>query len=199
MPDAFLFDIGNVILPFDFRITARKLAPLCDHPAEEILQRVAPLMVELEIGRMGSDAFLEAAAAAVGYRGDRQFLHDALVDIFDPNVAMAEFIEGLAAEGTRLCLLSNTNGIHAAFFEARYPVFDLFGGRIYSHEVGMMKPDPAIFAHARDFLDLVPDRTIYVDDSLPNCEAGAAAGFRAIHYARERHGDFLAAVAALRG
>lgn len=199
MPDAFLFDIGNVILPFDFRITARKLADHCELSAEEILPRVAPLMVELEIGRMSPDAFFDAASAEIGYRGDRRFLHDALVDIFDPNVAMAEFIETVAGEGTRLCLLSNTNGIHAAFFEARYPVFNHFVGRIYSHEVGMMKPDPAIFAHARDHLGLVPERTIYVDDSLPNCEAGAAAGFRSIHYARERHGEFLEAVAALRG
>lgn len=199
MPHAFLFDIGNVILPFDFKITARKLADHCELSAEEILPRVAPLMVELEIGRMTPDAFFDAASAEIGYRGERQYLHDALVDIFDPNLAMAEFIESLAGKGTRLCLLSNTNGIHAAFFEARYPVFNHFEGRVYSHEVGLMKPDPAIFAHARDHLRLVPGETIYVDDSLPNCEAGAAAGFHAIHYTRERHDEFLDAVAALRG
>lgn len=198
MTDAFLFDIGNVILPFDFSITARKLALHSEVAADEILQRVAPLMVELEMGRLDPDAFFDAAGAEIGYRGGREYLHDALVDVFDPNVPMAEFIGSLAAEGVRLCLLSNTNGIHVNFFEARYPVFGHFEGRIYSHEVGMMKPDPAIFAHARDHLGLVPERTLYIDDLLANCEAAQACGFRSIHYARDRHDAFLEAVASLR-
>ena len=198
-PLAFLFDIGNVILPFDFTISARRLAELSHATAEEIFERLAPLLVPLETGTLAPDPFIAEASQRIGYSGDAATFRNILADIFDPNLAMISFIESLKAEGAPLYLLSNTNGIHATFFEAEYPVFALFDGAIYSHEVGMMKPDPAIFALAKERFSLDPSRTLYIDDLAANCEAGAAAGLHTIVYDRLRHEEFLAEVASLRG
>ncbi|HRQ90040.1 MAG TPA: HAD family phosphatase [Bacteroidia bacterium] len=194
---AFLFDIGNVILPFDFTISARKLAARSAVSAEEILALVSPLTVDLELGRVSVDDFTAAASERIGYTGEPDFFRSALADIFDPNLPMIAFIEALKAEGVPLYLLSNTNRIHADFFEAAYPVFGLFDGGIYSHEVGLMKPDPAIYELAKTTLPLDPARTIYIDDLAANCVAGAAAGFQSVVYARERHAEFLDEVAAM--
>lgn len=198
MSYSFLFDIGNVILPFDFSISARKLAARSAVPAEEILERVSPLTTGLELGTLSPEEFIAAASARIGYEGKPGDFRAAFADIFDPNLSMVAFVESLKAEGAPLYLLSNTNGIHAPFFEAAYPVFGLFDGAIYSHEVGLMKPDPGIFELARTRFSLQPERTIYIDDLAENCEAGAAVGFRSLVYARERHGEFLEAVSALR-
>ena len=195
----FLFDIGNVILPFDFTISARKLAAHSRATAEEILPLVSPLTVDLELGNTSPADFIAAASERIGYEGHPEFLRSAFADIFDPNLPMISFIESLKAEGAPLYLLSNTNAIHASFFEAAYPVFGLFDGGIYSHEVGLMKPDPAIYELAKTTLPLDPARTIYIDDLAANCETGAAAGFRSVVYAKERHAEFLKTVAALRG
>lgn len=199
MTEAFLFDIGNVILPFDFTISARKLAARSAVSAEEVLALVSPLTVDLELGRLSPEDFIAAASERIGYAGDPGFFHSAFADIFDPNLPMVAFIESLKAEGIPLYLLSNTNGIHASFFESAYPVFGLFDGGIYSHEVGLMKPDPAIFELAKTALSLDPAATIYIDDLAANCEAGAAAGFRSVVYARDRHAEFIEGVAAMRG
>lgn len=194
MPDAYLFDIGNVIITFDFRISARKIASHSTVSPEEVLALVSPLTIDLELGKITPAAFIEAASERIGYTGDPDDFHTSFADIFELNLPMVAFIEMLKAEGKSLFLLSNTNGIHVPFFEATYPVFSLFEGRIYSHEVGLMKPDPAIYEVVKSTLPLDPARTIYIDDNPANCEAGAAAGFLSIPYQAERHDEFLAAV-----
>ncbi len=198
MPDAFLFDIGNVIITFDFGISARRLAELSRASAEEIIERVGPLTVGLELGEIQPKEFVAEAAERIGYGGDAATFRSLFADIFELNEPMVEFIASLKAEGVPLHLLSNTNAIHAPFFEANYEVFGLFDGRVYSHEVGLMKPDPAIYELVTERLSLDPSRTLYIDDMPENCAAGAAAGFLVEPYSADRHGDFLEAVAGRR-
>ncbi|MCB1207147.1 MAG: HAD family phosphatase [Verrucomicrobiae bacterium] len=198
MPDAFLFDIGNVIITFDFSISARKIARESDATADEILNLVSPLTIDLELGKLSPEAFIEAASERIGYRGAPATFREAFADIFELNLPMVAFIENLKADGIPLYLLSNTNGIHAPFFESTYPVFGLFDGGIYSHEVGLMKPDPAIYELVRNTLPLDPARTVYIDDAQANCTAGEAAGFLSVPYSASRHDDFLEAVSRLR-
>lgn len=197
MPDAYLFDIGNVIITFDFSKAARKIAPLSAVAPEELLARVTPLTVSLELGHLSPEAFIEEASETIGYTGSSSFFRAAFEDIFELNEPMVAFIETLKKEGSPLYLLSNTNGIHVPFFEATYPVFDLFDGRIYSHEVGFMKPDPAIYDVVKNTLPIAAGRTVYIDDLAANCEAGRDAGFLAVHYSAPHHDEFLNAVAEL--
>jgi len=194
MTDTFLFDIGNVIITFDFGRAAARLAPHSRVDAAEALARVNEFTPALETGRLSPEQFVAAASEAIGYEGDPGEFVRAFEDIFELNQAIVEFIERLHADGFALHLLSNTNAIHVPFFEKTYPVFERFDGRIYSHEVGAMKPDAAIYDAAIRRLGIDPASTVYVDDRIDNCEAGRRAGFHAIPYAVEDHGAFLAAV-----
>jgi putative hydrolase of the HAD superfamily len=191
MPDAYLFDIGNVIITLDVTIAARKIASRASVAPEELLAMVSPLAIDLELGKITPDAFIAAASERIGYTGDPEYFRSSFADIFELNLPMVSFIESLKAQGKPLYLLSNTNGIHVSFFEATYSVFGLFDGRIYSHEVGLMKPDPAIFEVVKSSLPLDPARTIYIDDMPANCEAARVAGFHAVPYTATRHDEFL--------
>lgn len=188
---AVLFDIGNVIIAFDFRRAMKRLQPDCTLEAEEALASVMPLVPELETGRMSEAEFIREASTRIGYRGTAAEFQAAFEDIFDLNEPIVALVESLHQRGVRLCLLSNTNGIHVPFFEGHYPVFGHFVGRIYSHQVGVMKPDPRIYEITIERLGLDPARTLYIDDLEKNCEAGAAAGFWTHCYDRTRHGDLL--------
>lgn len=188
---AILFDIGKVIVDFDFQVSARKIAPLCSLPSVQILEVLTPHMVELESGQISRDQFLDLATKMIGFDGERQFLVDAFQDVFDLNEPMVELIEAEYARGTDLCLLSNTNGIHAPFLFENYAVFGRFRGAVLSHEVKCMKPEPEIFDKTIDALDLDPGRTIYIDDRPENCEAGKAKGFHSICYDLKEHECFL--------
>lgn len=194
LPDAFLFDIGNVIITFDYDQVVHRLAPHSRLPAGEILPALKPLGAELEAGRISGDTFLEESAKRLGFSGSIEQLHQRFADIFALNAPMAHLIEDLSGQ-VALYLLSNTNEIHARFFETRFPVFSHFQGRIYSHEVGCLKPDPAIYAIAIERLNLNPAKTVYIDDLPENCAAGRTAGFLAVPYAHQDHDAFLREVA----
>lgn len=192
MSPAFLFDIGNVILSFDFSKAAERLSPKCRLSPEEGLREVAPLVDPFERGEMTPEQFIAVASNKMGYEGSAEEFRAAFEDIFDLNERVVELIESLDRRDHPLHLLSNTNRLHVPYFERTWPVFERFSGRIYSCDVGVMKPDPEIFRITIDSLDLDPGSTIYIDDLPANCEAGAEAGLRAIPYARERHDDLLA-------
>ena len=190
MVRAFLFDIGNVILAFDFGKAAQRIESQCECSAAQILERVSTLTETLELGKITPQEFYDQAIELIGYQGDRAFLAASFEDIFEVNEPMVAAIEAIHKAGLPLHLLSNTNGIHVPFFEATYPVFALFEGRIYSHEVGMMKPNPRIYGHVVTELGLEPTTTVYIDDLAANCEAGRDAGFISILYDRSDHESF---------
>lgn len=181
-PD-YLFDIGNVILFFDYQRFTRRIEAECACPVAELLPSLAKEMQLLEGRSLPVDEFLERAFARIRYRGRREAFVCAWQEIFEPNQPVVDLIQGLGDQGHRLYLLSNTNQLHADYFLRQYPVFERFHGCVFSHEVGCAKPEPEIYQTAIRKLGLQPARTVYVDDLPANVEAGAAHGFIAVRYA----------------
>lgn len=193
-PRDVIFDIGNVLLFFDFQIFARKIAGQCGFPATELLPRLEEHMWELEARGLPVDEFFPRAAQRLNYCGNPADFVRAWQEIFEPNEPVIEFATQLKASGHRLFLLSNTNPWHAEHFLARYPVFALFDDRVFSHEEGCAKPEARIFQIARERFGVSPGDTLYIDDRLENVEAGRLAGFRVFHYQGQDVGDLWAAV-----
>jgi len=193
---AFLFDIGNVILRFDFTIALRKLATQADSSdPTELLARLEPVKFMLEDGQIDRASFLRAAIDVLRYRGTEAELVAALEDIFTENTPMSALIAQLH-EHYPLYLLSNTNDIHVDFFLRRYPVFQHFSGGVYSHKARASKPNAAIYEIACRQLGLEPSSTFFIDDLLPNIETAQRLGFQTHHYHHERHAELLAALEA---
>jgi putative hydrolase of the HAD superfamily len=90
-----------------------------------------------------------------------------------PVPAMYETIRVLRGAGYRTALLSNSWGCH------EYPRADfpgLFDVVVISGEVGMRKPEEAIFRHAARALGLEPRECVFIDDVEANVAAAAACG-----------------------
>jgi len=195
MKTAYLFDIGNVILKFDFSLAAARIAPHTDYSVEEILPMFEPFIAVMETGQMSIEEFGIAGKEKLGYRGTPEELVAGLQDIFTDNPPMDALIEELAATGADLVLFSNTSALHRTFFCPKYPILEKFTGAIYSYEVGAMKPHELIYRAAVEQYGLVPENTIYVDDLPANIEAGIEHGFRGFQYDYNDHQalvDFIA-------
>lgn len=83
------------------------------------------------------------------------------------------------SRGLRTALLSNTEAPAAAFFRSQnHPGFDLL---VFSCEVGLIKPDPAIFILAASRLELPTHSLLFVDDNPDFAEAARHAGLQALH------------------
>lgn len=94
-----------------------------------------------------------------------------------------ELLGEIHARKHRLTGLSNWNGETFADMRALFPLLGLFEGVTVSGEVGLAKPDPAIYRHHQDRFGLDTARTVFIDDNRLNIEAARAMGWRTVHFA----------------
>lgn len=197
MIHAVLFDIGNVLLKFDFSLALAKVAAESE-VADPVnaLARIDQIKAGYEDGQIDRPAFLRSVFDVLRYRGTEAQFISAWEEIFEPNEPMVALVESLQGR-LPLYLLSNTSDIHREYVFRRYPFFGCFKAGIYSYEVRASKPHRAIYEITTQQLGIDPATTFFIDDLLPNIEAARAAGFRAHHYHHDRHSELLAELGAL--
>jgi len=197
MITAFLFDIGNVLLRFDFSLALKRLGAESEvHDPAEVLARIDRVKVMYEDGQIDRASFLRGVFDVLRYRGTEAAFISAWEEIFEPNEPMIALVERLHGRFP-LYLLSNTSDIHRDYVFRRYPVFSRFTEGTYSYAVRASKPGPEIYQHAIRTHGLDPAGTFFIDDLLPNIETARSLGFRAHHYHHDRHGELEKELAGL--
>jgi FMN phosphatase YigB (HAD superfamily) len=191
---AFLFDIGNVLVRFDFGKVYRTIAAHCgvQHNAE-ILARVEAVKLMYEDGQVPRADFLKEIFGCLGYRGTEGDFVAAWQSIFTPNAPMVEVVRQLHGSYP-LYLLSNTNDMHVEGLFRDFDYFRLFKGGTYSHVVRASKPSARIYEIACAEHRLNPAETLFLDDLEANVAAARSVGFQTHHYHPDRHDAFLAAL-----
>ena len=81
----------------------------------------------------------------------------------------------------KLFYLSNMPEPYARTLERKHAFLQWFDDGIFSGDIKLIKPDPAIYAAATQRFHLQGQTTIFIDDSLPNVQAAQAHGWRAVH------------------
>lgn len=100
-------------------------------------------------------------------------------DVIDRD--LHRFIGGLRPR-YRTALLSNAWSGARQAMEEKYHVLDVFDITVFSYEVHLAKPSPAIFQLVLDRLGVEPRQAIFVDDFLSNVEAARALGIHGVHF-----------------
>lgn len=187
MVEKVLFDLGNVLLRFDFD---RAYNALAEHGADITALRsdaMSQVRDDYETGLISTEALYQRTAELSGYEGPQRHFEQSWQDIFEVNTPMVTFLEDLLSQGVPRYLLSNTNDLHVSHIEANYEVLNHFDDIIYSHLAKAMKPDERIFEQAITKFQLDPAKTVYIDDRADNIEAGARLGFQCVHYDPDAH------------
>jgi epoxide hydrolase-like predicted phosphatase len=95
--------------------------------------------------------------------------------------AMVERVRRLRGAGVRTALVTNNAREFRERWRALLPADELFEHVVDSSEVGVRKPDPAIFRIALERLgNPAPERTLFLDDFEGNVSAARALGLRAL-------------------
>jgi putative hydrolase of the HAD superfamily len=174
------FDIGNVLLAFDWGKAAGAIGSLSLVPPEQILQRLSESRIdEYERGLISTEVFFTDLGEKLQYQGTVDELAFAASDIFFPleqNVALARNL----SDRYRLGIISNINQAHVEFLESRHDFFSFFQARIYSCAVGSRKPESRIFDLALQAFDSSPERSIFIDDLEQNVVAARRLGWNAV-------------------
>jgi putative hydrolase of the HAD superfamily len=107
---------------------------------------------------------------------------------------LVDRVRSLKREGYPTAMITNNIREYADTWRALLPVDELFDLVVDSSQVGMRKPDPAIFRLTLDRLGgLAPERTVFLDDSEGNVNAARSLGMQTVHV----RGDISRAIAEL--
>ena len=176
---ALILDLGNVLIFHDNDQLDRELAAACGCTPAQVRAVLQSKEMRERINLTdGSPAIVyEIVAPAIGFPGDLEAFATIWNGIFQPNESMVPVIEALQGD-LPLVVLSNTNAMHMDYIRPRLPVLGRFDAVLASHELGLMKPDPAIYAYAAARAGVAPAEAAFFDD-LPGHVAGAErAGLR---------------------
>ena len=96
------------------------------------------------------------------------------------NSAMLAWQLALKQRGIKTAILSNMGDNVLANMERTFDWLPRFDVLVWSYQLGMAKPDPAIYLHTLRELGVEPGEALFLDDKLVNIEAARALGMRGI-------------------
>jgi FMN phosphatase YigB (HAD superfamily) len=189
-----VFDLGKVLVDFDYSIAARKVAARSNKSLLDLasLLSSSSLIVQYECGQVTRCEFFEKICAAVGFQGDLAEFGGYFADIFTEIPPMIALHADLRRRGIATYIFSNTNDLAIEHIERNFPFFKNFDGYIYSCEVGAMKPDAKIYAAMERLCGRSGTDIVYLDDRSENVAGGIAHGWQAfLHETPEKTRAFL--------
>jgi glucose-1-phosphatase len=184
-PHVVVFDLGKVLLDFDYSKVGARLRQYCELSREEIIRTVnqSPLLYRYETGLLTTEQFFQEVKKAAKFSGEFQQFEPIFADIFTPILEMVDLHTRIRRRGVPTYVFSNTNEIAVRHIRATYPFFQNFTGYVFSYQHGSMKPDAAIYDIVERITNRKGEDVVYIDDRLENVEQGRARGWNAIHHA----------------
>jgi FMN phosphatase YigB (HAD superfamily) len=181
-PAIVVFDLGKVLVDFDFSIAARRIAARSRKSPSEVqtLIEQSRFIIDYESGRLTRGEFYERVREATGYEGDPGEFGGFFADIFTAIPEMIELHAGLRRRGIPTWIFSNTNDLAIEHIRKDFPFFANFDGYIFSYEVGAMKPQATIYEELEERTGRRGPDILYLDDRAENVAGGAARGWQTI-------------------
>ncbi len=182
-----IFDLGAVLYDIDFKKTAEAFKNLGFGNFDEMYSQyhVDEVFEKLEIGAIAPEAFCEVLLQKNSKIIAPQQIIDAwnaiLIGWRKDSVAHLKIL----SSKYNLYLLSNTNQIHQDAFLATFEketgfknFNNFFTKPYYSHEINLRKPNANIFEFVANDAKILPQETLFIDDSYPNIDAAKLLGFK---------------------
>lgn len=180
-PSVIVFDLGKVLVDFDYSIAARRIAPRCNRAVDlPLFNQHASLVIDYELGRLTTRQFVDALIAACGFAGTAREFEEMFSDIFTPIEPMIELHAALRRKGFPTFIFSNTNELQLTHIRRRFPFFKHFDDYILSYEHGAMKPDAKLYEVVERQTKRRGAEILYLDDRPENVHAGEKRGWLAI-------------------
>jgi len=179
-----VFDLGNVLLPFDYSKLTTKLDKIESSLGERFVEAYFTdyeFHRDFERGKTGEEKFIGKMLEILRYKIDSETFCKFYADIFQVNDNVAALLPGLK-ENYKLILLSNTDPIHKKYGWEHYDFLQHFDEQIISYEVGAVKPEEEIYRAVEHASGAPSEEHIFIDDIEKYVAAAKNLGWDGIHF-----------------
>jgi putative hydrolase of the HAD superfamily len=185
--EAILFDLGKVLIDFNMQAMLQTMAASCSKSAAQLEEvfRDPELICSYESGTITTRQFYEHLCHCGGLQLDMPAFCQMWTSIFTADLLVSEDLLRQLRERYPLILVSNTNESHAEYVLQRYPILDYFDDKVFSFEVGAMKPDRRIYERAIELSGKQPQALFFTDDREENVRGARELGIVAHQFQSE--------------
>jgi epoxide hydrolase-like predicted phosphatase len=179
---AVVFDLGKVLVDFDYGIAARKLALQSKATADEIRMLIdqSPLLFRYEAAQMTTAEFFDEVRSRISFRGSFEEFAAAFADIFSEIPEMTALHREVREAGFPTFVLSNTNEIAIRHVRRNFPFFSNFTDYVFSFEHGVLKPQQRIYEITEQRSGARGNEILFLDDKPENVEPATARSWQTI-------------------
>jgi FMN phosphatase YigB (HAD superfamily) len=187
--EVILYDLGNVILPFNHYQIAEKLSHFSQKKEFQNPQRVFSHLFDFqngaingyEVGKVSSIEFFKSLKESLNLSISFEAFSPIWNEIFVENQEVSKMILSQTRRW-KLGLISNTNPLHFDYALSKFPILRTFDRWILSHEVGFKKPAVEIFQRAIEWASVEPQKILFIDDMRGHIEVAVSLGMLGIHF-----------------
>ena len=187
--EVILYDLGNVILPFNHYQIAEKLSRYSRKKEDRDPQKIFSYLFDFQkgiinrfdAGHVSPQEFFQALKEHLGLSISFDEFIPIWNDIFVEDKEVSRII--LSQKGRwRLGLLSNTDSLHFNYILSKFSIIRAFDKWILSNEVGFKKPAVEIFQTAIAWASVEPQKILFIDDIKKHVEVAISLGIQGIHF-----------------
>ena len=181
-----IFDLGNVLLDYDHRITCRKLSNFSKprYPAGKMyhfLFNNHSLSRQYDQGKITTEEFFKTLVDKFSLKITFKEFTPIWNDIFRENKAVSQLVRNLKRR-YRIYLISNTNEMHLKYLAQKFNILSEFDRIFASYALGLGKPNRLIFELALKDAQVKPGKAIFIDDIPEHITTASALGLKAIQF-----------------
>lgn len=177
-----IFDVGEVLLTYDWRFCLEKAGVQYDE-AIELWEMLFTMdrWAEFDLGvRSYWDVVEDICSEIPKYEKELRVFFSNMDDMPIDRPKVWEEIKGLKENGYKLYVLSNYSEIMFQAHSKGKPFMDYMDGAIFSYMVHINKPDEGIYKALLDKYSLMPAECVFFDDREANTEAARKLGIDSI-------------------
>lgn len=179
-----IFDVGRVLVHWNPAVVLASVAAISQVDAATLRQLLQAVDQTLGTGQLSGDDFHRYLVAYAGVSPHWPDFYAAFCCGLRRNDVILAYATQLQREGVAVGVTSNTNHVHSVWLREHVPEFQAFNAVVFSSDVRLLKPDPAIYQLTLARLGRTAQQVLFVDDLIENVAAAQALGMAGVVHSR---------------
>lgn len=179
-----IFDLGGVVFHYDPRTRLREFSTFTGETEETVRKRLidSGYSLSCDLGQFKGERAYREGLKQLDHRMTMEHFREMWISAFKPNEEVIALVRRLKSHAAIAMLTNNSDLVREGLEEAYSEILELFRPRLFSSDLGLLKPDPRIYEIALKLTNSEPGETLIVDDAAKHVAGAQAMGLATHHF-----------------